>query len=132
VGGAPVALVDDLVSRGVARLVPIDGKGRVRLVKANPDIVPAVIPAGTYRDTPALATVSVRALWIVNAKVPDALVYGITKALFSPDNRAALKAGHPAAAAIRLDVATLDLPAALHPGALRFYRDAGALKLRKI
>ncbi len=125
VGGAPVALVDDLVSRGVAKLVPIDGKGAAKLVKANSSMTQDTIPAGTYRGTPATATVSVRAVWIVNAQVSDALVYGIAKALFSPDNRAALKAGHRAAGAIRLDTATLGLPAPLHPGALRFYRESG-------
>ncbi|MEI9885282.1 MAG: TAXI family TRAP transporter solute-binding subunit [Rhizomicrobium sp.] len=128
VGGTPVALVDDLVSRGVARLVPIDGKGRARLVKNNPGIVPGLIPAGTYRGTPAIATVRVRALWIVNAQVPDALVYGIAKSLFSPDNRAALRQGHRAAGEIRVGTATLDLPAPLHPGALRFYRETGIIR----
>ena len=125
VGGTPVALVDDLVARGVAKLVPIDGKGRDRLIKQVPGMARDVIPRGTYRGSPDVETVSVRALWIVNAQVPDTLVYGIVKALFSPDNRAALNAGHRAAAAIRLDSATLDLPAPLHPGAARFYRDAG-------
>ncbi|HEY4942677.1 MAG TPA: TAXI family TRAP transporter solute-binding subunit [Rhizomicrobium sp.] len=127
VGGRPVALVDDLVARGVARVVPIDGKGRDKLIKAVPSIARDVIPAGTYRGTPAIQTVSMRALWVVNASVPDALVYGITKALFSPNNRAALREGHPAAGTIRLDSATVDLPAPLHPGAERFYRAMGTL-----
>src|SRR5262249_2160257 len=56
VGGRPVALVDDLLSRGVARLVPIDGKGRDRLLKSVPTITADVIPSGTYRNTPATQT----------------------------------------------------------------------------
>ena len=130
VGGRPVDLVDDLVARGVARVVPIDGKGRDKLIKAVPTISADVIPAGTYRGTPAIQTVSVHALWVVNASVPDALVYGITRALFSPNNRAALNQGHPAAGTIRLETATIDLPAPLHPGAQRFYRQAGVLHAR--
>jgi TRAP transporter TAXI family solute receptor len=127
VGGQPVALISDLVARGVARIVPIDGTGRDRLLKAVPSMRADVISAGAYRGMPAIQTVSVRALWVVNASVPDALVYGITRALFSSGNRAALQEGHRAAGAIRLDSATLDLPAPLHPGALRFYREVGAL-----
>ena len=128
VGGAPVALVDDLVARGIAKLVPIDGKGRDRLIKQVPGMTRDVIPRGTYRGTQDVETVSVRALWVVNAHVPEDLVYGIAKALFSPENRAALNAGHPAAGEIRLGTAMQNLPAPLHPGALRFYREAGAIK----
>ncbi|HXC54280.1 MAG TPA: TAXI family TRAP transporter solute-binding subunit [Rhizomicrobium sp.] len=127
VGGRPVALVDDMIARGVARLVPIDGVGRDRLVKAVPAIAPDVIPAATYRGTPAIQTVRVRALWIVNASVPDALVYGITRSLFNPDNRAGLQGGHAAAGGIRIETATLELPAPLHPGAARYYREVGRL-----
>lgn len=125
VGGRPVALVSDLVERGVARLVPIDGKGRDKLVKTLPVLTPDVIPANTYRATPAVQTVSVRALWIVNAKAPDNLVYGITRALFDRGNSLALQDGIHNAAWIRLDNAAQNLPAPLHPGALRFYKETG-------
>src|SRR5262249_4419033 len=119
--------IDDLINRGVARLVPIDGKGRDKLIKAIPAISADVIPANTYRGQPALQTVSVRALWVVNAKVPEPLVYGLVNALFDPSNRDVLARGLPSSAMIRLETATLDLPAPLHPGALRFYREVGRL-----
>ena len=125
VGGTPVALVDDLIARGVARLVPIDGKGRDRLVKANPALSVDAIPAGTYRGTPVVQTVSVRAFWVVNNRVSDAVVYGIVRALFNPGNRAALDQGAPASRQIRLTNAITSLPAPLHPGALRYYREVG-------
>jgi TRAP transporter TAXI family solute receptor len=127
VGGRPVGLIDDLLGHGIARLVPIDGKGRDKLLKAVPAMRADVIPAGTYRGTPALQTVSVHALWIVNAKVADSTVYGLTRALFDPANRAALNDSVRAAGLIRLDTALSGLPAPLHPGALRFYREAGRL-----
>ncbi|MEJ1967524.1 MAG: TAXI family TRAP transporter solute-binding subunit [Rhizomicrobium sp.] len=128
VGGRPVGLVGDLIARGIARLVPIDGKGRDRLVRSVPALVPDVIPAGTYRGMPAVQTVSVRALWIVNAKAPDGLVYGLARALFDPGNRAALDdAMH--GAWIRLDSAVRALPAPLHAGAMRFYHDVGKLPM---
>ena len=125
VGGRPVALVTDMLNRGVAKLVPIDGKGRDKLLKTVPSLNADVIPANTYRGQPAVQTVSVRALWIVNAKTPDNLVYGITRSLFASVNRAALQDGIHNAAWIRVDNAAQNLPAPLHPGALRFYKETG-------
>ncbi len=127
VGGTPVDLVRDLIGRGIAKMVPIDGKGRDRLVAQDGSFAPSAIPRGTYRGADAVQTVSLSAYWVVNAKVPDKLVYGIVRALFSPGNRVALRQGHPAAANIGLKTATLALPAPLHPGAARFYREAGVL-----
>ncbi|HWD27035.1 MAG TPA: TAXI family TRAP transporter solute-binding subunit [Rhizomicrobium sp.] len=121
VGGSPVALVQDLIERGVARLVPIDGKGRDKLLKSVPALATGVIPAGTYRGTPAIQTVSLHALWIVGARQPEPLVYGLTRALFNSANRDPLSANH-SAGQIRLATATVALPAPLHPGALRYYR----------
>ena len=127
VGGRPVRLVDDLIARHVARLVPINGAGREELIRSVSGIAADTIPPGTYRDTPAIATVSVHALWVVGDREPDALVYGIAKALFHPHNRAALEGESGSAALIRLDAATVDLPAPLHSGALRYFREVGRL-----
>ena len=129
VGGRPVALVGDLIARGQADLVPIEGKGRDKLLKAVPALFADIIPAGTYRGVPATATVGLHALWIVDAHQPEPLVYGLTRALFNSANRDALSANH-SAGQIRLATATLDVPAPLHPGALRYYRDIGHLPKR--
>jgi TRAP transporter TAXI family solute receptor len=126
VGGEPVTLVDDLLARGVARLVPIDGAGRARLLKSEPMLGADVIRAGTYRNTGAVATVSVPAYWIVNASVPENVVYGIAKALFSAGNRAALR-DNPLSTTIRISDTTAKLPAPLHPGAAHYFHDAGVL-----
>lgn len=128
VGGRPVALIDDLIARGIARLVPIDGAGRDALLKANPEIAADAIPQGTYRGTLATETVSVRALWIVNAHQPDALIYGITKSLFSLTNRTAMDEEGGSAALIRISTAARDLPAPLHPGAERYFREVDRLQ----
>jgi TRAP transporter TAXI family solute receptor len=126
VGSRPVGLVDELISSGVARLVPIDGAGRDELIKENPALASDTIPSGTYRHTRAVETVSVHAVWIVNDRESDELVYGITKALFHPGNRAALN-GDDSTAPIRIEAATADLPAPLHPGSARYFREIGRL-----
>ena len=114
-------------SRNMRRKSP-DGPGRDALLKANPELLSDTIPRGAYRGTLATETVSVRALWIVNAREPDALVYGITKSLFSLTNRAAMDGEGGSAALIRIGTATHDLAAPLHPGAMRYFREVDRLQ----
>ena len=127
VGGLPVGVVGDLLGHGTARLVAIDGKDRDRLVKRTPGLVATTIPSGTYPGMGALATVASQALWIVRDSESDTLIYGIARALFNPLNRLQLAAGHPSARDISLATAAKNLPAPLHTGAARFYKQAGAL-----
>lgn len=122
VGGAPVELIADLTARGRAVLVPLDGRGRKRLIASVPGLSADVIPSGAYPNIGEVPTASIHALWVVNKSKPDDVIYGVTRALFNPANRAALLQSHPSAKFIRLDTAADDLPAPLHPGAARFYR----------
>lgn len=124
VGGAPVPLIQGLINSGKATLVPIDGKGRDRLVARSAGASPDQIPKGIYDGVPAISTVSVRALWIVDDRESNDVVFAITRALFSPANRPLLIKSSPAARAISVATASRDLPAPLHPGAEKFYREA--------
>jgi uncharacterized protein len=130
VGGIPLDPVSDLVMHGQARLIPIDGPDRDRLLKAVPSLSSGVIPGGAYTGNGDIATVSARASWIVRDSEPEALVYGITRALFSPQNYNTLAASHPSAREIGLGTAALSPPAPLHPGAARFYSDASRKTVR--
>lgn len=128
VGGAPVPLVQALTEAKTAMLVPIDGEGRARLLKAVPSLSAGTIAADVYSNTKPIETVRGRALFIVRDSVPDALVYGIARALFAPVNEDALAEGNRSAALIRLDTAAKNLPAPLHPGAQRFFRERSVLR----
>jgi TRAP transporter TAXI family solute receptor len=121
IGGTPVPVVDDLIRRGQARLVPISGTGRTKLLARVPNMQESIIPANTYPGSAATPSVSIRAMWIVRDSVSADLVYSLTRALFSPDNRQALIQAHPATANMSLATASAKLPAPLHPGAARFY-----------
>ncbi len=126
VGGAPVTLIQGLIARGKAVLVPVDGAGRARLIASQPGLSEGAIAAEDYPGTHRVTeTVSVRAVWIVNDAASASVVYGVTRALFNPANRELLDDAHPSARFIRLDEATKNLPAPLHPGAIRFYRETG-------
>jgi TRAP-type uncharacterized transport system substrate-binding protein len=120
-------LVGDLVGRGTARLIAIDGKARRRLLARVPSLAAGAIPTGAYPGAGATQTVSSRTLWVVKDSASPEIVYGILRALFHPANRALLDAGEPSARYIRLDAAAEGLTAPLHPGAARFYRDMGKL-----
>ena len=126
-GMAPAPLVADLLAHGTARLIPIDGLARRRLLLRVPSLLADTIPADAYPGSGRVQTVSSRTLWIVHDSEPPDIVYGILRALFHPANRALLDAGDPAARHIRLDEAAGGLTAPLHPGAERFYREAGTL-----
>jgi TRAP transporter TAXI family solute receptor len=127
VSGVPLASVRALIQAGKARLIPIDGDGRDQLIRAVPQLVPAVIPASAYPGQGAVETVATRAWWVTRQSESDALIYGITRALFNPANRDELAASHPAAGDISLSYATANAPAPIHPGAARFYREMGRL-----
>jgi TRAP transporter TAXI family solute receptor len=82
------------------------------------------IPAGTYPGQDYdVTTIAQPNFLAVNADVPDEHVYQITKAMF--ENLAFLRAIHPATNELTLEGALAGLPAPLHPGALRYYREVG-------
>jgi len=124
---APLDSVHDLIGQNLARLVPLDGEGRERLLKQVPQLRATLIPAGLYPRIGAVETVGARAYWVTRDGEPDPLIYGITRALFHPANRAPLAAGHHGAGQISLYQAAANPPAPLHSGAARFYREAGVL-----
>jgi TRAP transporter TAXI family solute receptor len=75
-------------------------------------------------DVPTLA---VGAQWVTSADQPEDLVYGITEALWNDSTRALLDNGHAKGASIRAETALSGVGIPLHPGAERFYREAGLL-----
>jgi hypothetical protein len=128
VAGVPLQSIKELLAHHAARLVPIDGEGRDRLIQMVPQLSPAVIAADAYPGSGAVETVSTRAYWVTRDSEPDPLIYGLARALFNPANRPALLASHPSAREIGLDSAAVNPPATLHPGAARFYREKGKLQ----
>src|SRR5262245_45034052 len=130
VGGTPVNLIQQMLDEGVAVLVPINGDGRTRLLRAQPHLYAHTIPQGTYTGSGEVDTIAVDALWITDASQPDALIYGVTRSLFNPGNRTRLNEEKVGAHFLELASAGKDTIGPLHQGAARFYMEMGALDPR--
>jgi uncharacterized protein len=127
VGGHPVAAVAEAAARTPIRLLSFDDPHGKSLKERLPFFTESVIDEGVYEGVLATRTLGVGAQWFVRADVPEELVYGITRALWHPTTRRLLDNGHPKGPAIQLSTALEGLATPLHPGAARFYREAGVL-----
>lgn len=126
IGGVPVPAIRDLASATAVRMIPIDADVLAKMRESSTAYRRSVISAGTYPgisvDTPSIGF---HALWIVSADIPDDLIYAITKALWNGATQRLLDAHEPLGRQVRLGDALDGLSVPLHPGAKRFYREAG-------
>ena len=128
VGGYPTGAISELATSKGISLVPISGLEAEKIREKYTFFSQDTVPADTYKDVGQTETLAVAAQWVTSAKQPDELVYNITKTLFNDASRQALDAGHAKGKLIKLDTATTSLGIPLHPGAERFYKEAGVLK----
>jgi TRAP transporter TAXI family solute receptor len=127
-GGVPVSAVVGLADIAEVRLLAVDAGRLAPEADGSAFFAPATVPAGAYRSVEETATVAVAAQLLVRADLPDELVYRLTAGLWRPESLARLAAAHPQGAAIRPETALTGLTLPLHPGAERYYREAGLLE----
>jgi uncharacterized protein len=126
--GHPSANIQDPITSCGAKLVTLSGPAIDKLVGANPFYAKVNIPGGIYPNhkepTP---TYGVMATMVSSAKVPDQVVYTVTKAVF--DNFDEFKKLHPAFSALEPANMIKDGNSApLHPGAVKYYKEKGWIK----
>jgi hypothetical protein len=93
----------------------------------DPAYLVATVPANTYRgQTTDVAAAAVQNYLVTHEGVSNEVVYGMTKALWT--NLDQLTAAHAAAKSIDVKRALEGMPVPLHPGAEKYYREAGLLK----
>ena len=108
------------------RFVPVNGTGIDTLIAGHPYYTKATIPVGLYpevQNDSDVDTFGVRATLVTSAKVKDEVVYAITKEVF--DNLEDFKKLHPAYAILTKTNMLEDEPAQIHPGAMKYYKEAG-------
>ena len=128
VAGYPTGAIVELASAVDIKLVPIDGSGAKALTSKYGFFSESPIPSGTYEGVDAVNTVAVGAQWFTSAKEDTDLIYKITKALWNKESRKLMDVGHAKGKTITPDTALSGVGVPLHPGAEKFYKEAGLLK----
>jgi TRAP transporter TAXI family solute receptor len=126
VTGYPSAGIAQLAATAGLKLISIPAAVQEAVIEQAPFYYSADIPSGAYEgvdyDT---STVAVGAQWLVGEQVDEELVYGITQALWNDNTRKLLDNGHAKGSSIQPSSALVGRGIPLHPGAERFYREAG-------
>jgi len=126
VGGHPINAIIDTAEATTVKLVPIASAEAHTITTDHPFFAATTIPAGAYKGVAETQTIGVGAQWGM-ADLDEDLVYGATRALWHANNRPLLDRGHPNARRIRLETALDGIAIPLHPGAERYYREAGLI-----
>lgn len=97
------------------------------LLSKNPYYVKSIIPVSLYpqiANDEDVKTFGMTATFVTSAKIPDQVVYAITKEVF--ENLGSLKYSDPTLNMLTKESMVKDgLTAPMHPGALRYYKEAG-------
>ncbi len=128
-GGAPAGAIAELASAGGGiEILPIDGAQADALKKSSGFFADDLIPADTYKGVGAVKTLAVGAQWVTSDKADPQVVYEIVKALYSPAGQKAMAAGHAKGKLITVQNAVQGAGIPFHPGAEKYYKEAGVLK----
>ena len=123
---SPASAVMDLASARDIDLVPVDDKTMNALHSMNPGYHKLVIKAGTYpKQDKDVAAIGYSTHIVARCDLPEQLVYEMTKVMAThvDDLAAVVKPIHGLTAK---DMA-VDIGVPLHKGALKYYKEVGAL-----
>ncbi len=129
--GWPVSAMVQLATTKGMELHSFTEEDLAKINELVPAYIPSAIPAGVYEGVDyEVKTPAVSALLVVSSDLSDELVYGITQALWNDNTRTLLDNGHAKGKQITPDTAldgveALGVP--LHPGAEKYYKEAGLL-----
>ena len=125
--GHPSGSIQEATTACDSILVPVDNEASQKLIEENDYYRQATIPGGMYRGTDEdTTTFGVGATLVTSADVSEDVVYEVVKAVM--ENFDQFKSLHPAFANLEKEQMVNDgLSAPLHPGAERYYQEAGLL-----
>lgn len=123
----PASTVTDITTSKDIRLLNITDEELEGMQTLNDAFFPTVIPAGTYpgvnEDT---NTIGAYQHLICSSELDEEFVYEVTKSLVK--NIDQIKDAHVAFSALTPELMATDVGIPFHPGAERYYREAGLLK----
>ena len=125
--GHPAGSIKEATTSCDSVLVEVSGPEVDKLVGDNDYYRKATIPGGMYRGSDGdVMTFGVGATFVTSTNVPDDVVYQVVKAVF--ENFDDFKKLHPAFGVLKKEEMIKDgLSAPLHPGAVRYYKEAGLM-----
>lgn len=127
VGGVPMPGVAELARAVPIRLVPLEGTEIDEFVTRRRFLRPFRVGADVYQGVPETATLGVGAELVTSDRVDPDLIEAVTRVLWTPAARAVLAEGHPRGRDMSPDFAAKAWAIPPHEGAVRVYRDLGAL-----
>lgn len=122
--GTPTGAVEELGATEEVVIVPIAQDKVDELVEKYPYYAADTVPAGTYGLVEDVETVAVLAMLAVVDSLSEDVVYDITKAIY--ENVDAIT--HAKGEYITLESALDGIGIPLHPGAEKFFKEAGVLE----
>ena len=126
VGHPSGAIKEATAGKRKVHFVPITGVDK--LLAKFPYYAKAVIPIKLYpgsTNKEDVQTFGVKATFVTSAKVPNDVVYAITKEVF--DNFESFKKLHPAYGVLTKKNMLEGMSAPIHPGAMKYYKEAGLM-----
>ncbi|MGH8741585.1 MAG: TAXI family TRAP transporter solute-binding subunit [Burkholderiales bacterium] len=123
---APASAVMDLASARDIRLVPADDRTVGQLKKANPGYNKLIIKAGTYpKQNQDVAVIGYSTHVVVACNLPENTVYQMVKTMAG--NVDTMASVVKAMDGITPKDMALDIGVPFHKGAVKFYKEAGAM-----
>jgi TRAP transporter TAXI family solute receptor len=125
--GNPNPVIEEASQDCKIRILNIDKKTIDKLVANNPFYVKAIVPGGMYANNPNnIETFGVKATLLTSEKTSIDIVYNLTKAVF--DNFDNFKTLHPVFSTLKKEeMVKQGNYAPLHPGAVKYFKEAGLL-----
>jgi TRAP transporter TAXI family solute receptor len=122
--GHPSGSISEPVATCDAQLVNVTGELFDGLIEEFPYYFKATIPAGMYNNAEDVTTFGVGATFVSSTNTADDAVYTVVKSVF--DGLEDFKGLHPAFAVLTAEgMANAGQSAPIHPGAERYYKEAG-------
>ncbi len=125
VAGAPTTAVVELATTNKIHVLSIDENKLNKLKEKYPFYTAYTIAENSYKDiNKPINTVAVKATYIVSDRLPDDIVYEMTKTIYENPQ----KIIHAKSAEINKEFAVEGISFPFHKGAKRYFEEVGVLK----
>ncbi len=125
----PAGSVTELAETKGAYVIPFTDDELSKIVKMYPFYYKGIIKEGTYKGVPETSVPFLTVFWVAHERVPEQAMYDIVKLCFQPNIKKQLGEAHKGWKQIApgTDKYT-SLGSPVHPGAERYYKEAGLWK----